>query len=84
MICIWFSGHFLLTNLLLENLKASAPSRIVFVQNYIAQGRGVIDFDDLNSSENYDVKKAYFQSKLAQFYFIKELGKVLKGNNFPN
>ena len=70
-------GHFLLTNLLLDTLKASAPSRIVNVSS-IAHTRGSIDTADLNSEKDYDPKKAYEQSKLANILFTRELSKRLE------
>lgn len=73
-------GHFLLTHLLLDYLKASAPSRIINVSS-IAHTRGVIDTSDFNSEKNYDPKKAYEQSKLANVLFTRELAKRLKNTN---
>lgn len=70
-------GHFLLTHLLLDYLKASAPSRIINVSS-IAHTRGFIDTSDFNSEKNYDPKKAYEQSKLANVLFTRELAKRLK------
>ncbi|XP_077613052.1 retinol dehydrogenase 13 [Crocuta crocuta] len=58
-------GHFLLTNLLLDKLKASAPSRIINLSS-LAHVAGHIDFEDLNwERREYDTKAAYCQSKLA-------------------
>lgn len=74
----YFSGHFLLTNLLLNKLKASAPSRIINVSS-VAHFRGDINFDDLNSEKSYDEAKAYNQSKLANVLFTKSLAILLKG-----
>ncbi|XP_052860645.1 retinol dehydrogenase 13-like [Anopheles cruzii] len=71
-------GHFLLTNLLLDNLKLSAPSRIVVVSS-LAHTRGQIALDDLNSSKSYDESRAYDQSKLANVLFTRELARRLEG-----
>ncbi|KAK9891064.1 hypothetical protein WA026_013390 [Henosepilachna vigintioctopunctata] len=70
-------GHFLLTNLLLDYLKVSAPSRIINVSS-VAYKRGRIHKDDLNSDKNYDKAAAYAQSKLANILFTRELAKRLK------
>ncbi|XP_020801499.1 retinol dehydrogenase 13 [Drosophila serrata] len=71
-------GHFLLTLLLLDVLKSSAPSRIVVLSS-IAHRFGTINQDDLNSVESYDRKKAYCQSKLANIMFTRELSNRLRG-----
>ncbi|XP_043948136.1 retinol dehydrogenase 13 [Drosophila biarmipes] len=71
-------GHFLLTNLLLDVLKKSAPSRIVVVSS-LAHTRGTMNVDDLNSEKSYDEGLAYSQSKLANILFSRELAKRLEG-----
>lgn len=72
-------GHFLLTALLLDMLKASAPSRIVIVSSK-AHYFGAIDKDDLNSErKTYSKFEAYFQSKLANVLFGRELSQRLQG-----
>ncbi|XP_056641133.1 retinol dehydrogenase 13-like [Diorhabda sublineata] len=71
-------GHFLLTNLLLDMLKESAPSRIINVSS-VAHKRGKINKDDLNSEKNYNPSTAYAQSKLANILFTNELAKRLDG-----
>ena len=67
---------FLLTNLLVPQLKAGAPSRIITVSSS-AHRRGHIQFDDLMMSRHYDEWKAYSQSKLANVLFSAELARRL-------
>lgn len=72
-------GHFLLTTLLLHMLEASAPSRIVIVSSK-AHYYGTIDKEDLNSEKKaYSKFGAYFQSKLANVLFGRELSRRLHG-----
>lgn len=70
-------GHFLLTNLLVDYLKSSAPSRIINVSS-VAHRKGKINRDDLNSDNKYDPGEAYSQSKLANILFNNELAEQLK------
>ncbi|MGH2445372.1 MAG: SDR family oxidoreductase [Candidatus Limnocylindria bacterium] len=69
---------FLLTSLLLDRLKASAPARIVTVSSG-AQSMGKIDFDDLMGERTYSGQTAYNQSKLANVMFTYELARRLVG-----
>jgi retinol dehydrogenase 14 len=69
---------FLLTNLLLERLTASAPARIVTVSSG-AQAMGHIAFDDLHGVRHYLGQRAYNQSKLANVMFTNELARRLEG-----
>jgi NAD(P)-dependent dehydrogenase (short-subunit alcohol dehydrogenase family) len=69
---------FLLTNLLLDRLKASAPARIVTVSSG-AQSMGKLNFDDLQGERDYSGQKAYNQSKLANVMFTYELARRLAG-----
>jgi retinol dehydrogenase 14 len=69
---------FLLTSLLLERLKASAPARVVTVSSG-AQSMGRIDFDDLMGEGKYSGQRAYNQSKLANVMFTYELARHLQG-----
>jgi retinol dehydrogenase-14 len=69
---------FLLTDLVLDRLKASAPARIVTVSSG-AHGTGKIDFDDLGGERSYSGGQAYSQSKLANVMFSYELARRLDG-----
>jgi len=69
---------FLLTNLLLDRLKASAPARVVTVSSN-AHARGRIDFEDLQGERTYSEQQAYPQSKLASVLFTYELARLLAG-----
>jgi len=73
-----YLSHFLLTNLLLEVLEKSAPSRIINVSS-ASHYRGHLNFDDLQMKKRYGVMKAYSQAKLAQVLFTYELSKRLEG-----
>jgi NAD(P)-dependent dehydrogenase (short-subunit alcohol dehydrogenase family) len=67
---------FLLINLLLDRIKASAPARIVIVASQV-EAQGVIAFDDLQTEQDYEPLKAYRQSKLANVLFTYELARRL-------
>jgi retinol dehydrogenase-14 len=69
---------FLLTDLLLGRLKASAPARIVTVSSN-AQAMGKLDFGDLQGQRSYSGSRAYSQSKLANVVFTYELARRLEG-----
>ncbi len=69
---------FLLTNLLLPVLKASAPARVVSVSSS-AHSMGKINFDDLQSERRYSEIRVYNQSKLASVLFTYELARRLAG-----
>lgn len=71
-------GYFLLTNLLLDELKAGAPSRIVIVSSELHK-RATLDFDDLESKRKYSGMAAYRLSKLANMLFACELTRRLEG-----
>jgi retinol dehydrogenase 14 len=69
-------ASFLLTTLLLERLKQSAPARVItFSSNTQALGR--IDFNDLQGERSYSGARAYNQSKLANVLFTYELARRL-------
>jgi retinol dehydrogenase-14 len=71
---------FLLTNLLLDRLKATAPARVVTVSSNAHTG-GRIDFDDLQGERSYSGARAYNQSKLANVLFTYELARRLHGTS---
>jgi NAD(P)-dependent dehydrogenase (short-subunit alcohol dehydrogenase family) len=73
-------GHFLLTDLLLERLRASAPARVVVVSSHAHRGaRRGLDFDDLMADHRYRWMDAYNKSKLANIYFARELARRIDG-----
>jgi len=70
---------FLLTNLLLDRLKASAPARVITVSSG-AHTAGRLDFDDLQGEQKYSGQRAYNASKLANVMFTYELARRLQGS----
>jgi retinol dehydrogenase 14 len=77
-------AYFLLTNLLLDEIKASGTlekkARIINVSSG-AHFPGVINFGDLQLEKKYGEFRAYAQSKLANVLFTYELARRLKGTN---
>ncbi len=72
-------AYFLLTNLLLDLLTASAPARIVNVSS-AAHLNGPLDFDDLQTIHySFGGYRAYGHSKLANIMFTYELARRLEG-----
>ena len=71
-------AYFLLTNLLLDTLKASAPARIINVSSNAHSG-GKIDFDNLQGERSYSSFGPYGNSKLANILFTTELARHLAG-----
>jgi NAD(P)-dependent dehydrogenase (short-subunit alcohol dehydrogenase family) len=73
-------GPFLLTDLLLDRLQASAPARIVNVASFAhQQARGGIRFDDLQTERGYSGMAVYARTKLANILFTRELARRLEG-----
>ncbi len=71
-------AYFLLTNLLLDTMKASSPGRIINVSSDAHSG-GKIDFDNLQGERTYSSFGPYGNSKLANILFTKELARRLEG-----
>jgi retinol dehydrogenase 12 len=71
-------AYFLLTMLLLDLLKQSAPARIINVSSD-AHRSGKIDFDDLQNQRSYGHFKVYGQTKLQNVLFTRELARRLDG-----
>lgn len=71
-------AYFLLTDLLLDVLKASAPSRIINVSS-MGHRFAAIYFDDLMMEKKYNDFLSYNQSKLANIMFTYELARRLEG-----
>ncbi len=72
-------AHFLLTHLLLDCLKSSAPARIVNVSSML-YAKGQIDFDSFCGVDKYSAQVAYNQSKLGNILFSLELAKRLSAS----
>jgi NAD(P)-dependent dehydrogenase (short-subunit alcohol dehydrogenase family) len=77
----WAVNHlapFLLTALLLERLKASAPARIITTASNAHRGAR-IPFDDVNAETSYRGLGRYGETKLANILFTVELARRLEG-----
>jgi NAD(P)-dependent dehydrogenase (short-subunit alcohol dehydrogenase family) len=80
-------AHFLLTHLLLDLLKKSAPARIVSISSEAHKAGPGLDFDDLNNEKIWKGSEfsngasfaAYHRAKLCNVYFTLELAERLKG-----
>lgn len=79
-------GHFLLTNLLLDDLKRSAPARVITVSSELhnpdyARGPGPdFDYGNLKGEKYYNPQVFYRNSKLANMWFAYELQRRLAGS----
>lgn len=72
-----YLSHFLLTHLLLDTIKASAPARII---NVASKHFGIkMNFDDLQTTQKYSYMKAVGPTKLGLILFTKKLAKELEG-----
>jgi NAD(P)-dependent dehydrogenase (short-subunit alcohol dehydrogenase family) len=73
-------NYFLLTNLLLDMIKAGPSGRIVSVSSR-AHYRGHVNFDDLQSQHGYNGMRVYGMSKLMNVLFTYELARRLQGTH---
>jgi len=73
-----YLAPFLLTHLLLETLKRSAPARIINISS-VAHQRSHVAFDNLQGEKRFDGYGAYALSKLGNILFTYELAERLQG-----
>jgi NAD(P)-dependent dehydrogenase (short-subunit alcohol dehydrogenase family) len=75
-------GHFIFTNRLLDVVQASPAGRIVVLGSgaYKSAPPGGIEFDNLSGDRDYEPQRAYGQSKLANYLFVRELARRLQGS----
>jgi NAD(P)-dependent dehydrogenase (short-subunit alcohol dehydrogenase family) len=73
-------NYFLLTNLLLDAIKASQSARVVNVSSDSHRGQ-TLDFNDLQLTKGYNPMRAYGRSKLANVLFTYELSRHLAGTH---
>jgi NAD(P)-dependent dehydrogenase (short-subunit alcohol dehydrogenase family) len=75
-------GHFALTGLLLDTLRAGRDARVVTVSSTLHK-RGFIHFDDLTGERHYTPMAFYAQSKFANVLFGLELDRRLRAGGLP-
>ncbi|MEX2354010.1 MAG: SDR family NAD(P)-dependent oxidoreductase [Gammaproteobacteria bacterium] len=73
-----YLSHYLLTDLLLPLLKASAPARII---NVASGAQRPVDFDDVMLEDSFTGRNAYGQSKLAQILHTFHISEMLEGTD---
>jgi len=71
---------FLLTNLLLDRLRASAPARVVTVSSLAHRWAGRLDVEDLGTRGRYRSLRVYGKTKLMNVLFTRELARRLGGS----
>ncbi|MEF8839760.1 MAG: oxidoreductase [Haloarculaceae archaeon] len=74
-------GHFALTGLLLDRLRATEGETRIVTQSSGLHQRGAVDFDDLHGERAYDRWAAYAESKLANLLFAYELDRRLRATD---
>ena len=83
-IAVSYFGHFLLTELLLDALQASAPARMVILSSVVHAGspkhRPEVHLDDLNwEHREFRAQAAYAEAKVATVLYAQELAERLEG-----
>jgi len=75
-------GHFILVNQLLESVQSAEQGRIVMLSSFGHENahEDGIEFDNLSGERDYDPRRAYGQSKLANILFARELSNRLTGS----
>ena len=71
-------SYFILTALLLDNVKAAPAGRIISTASGAHRG-ATLDFDDLQGAKSFNGLRAYQRSKLANILFTRELARRLSG-----
>ena len=72
-------GHFLLTNLILDNIKAAGNARIINLASIAHSSTREVNFDDINyEKEQYGGWKSYSRSKFCNIVFTNELARRLE------
>jgi NAD(P)-dependent dehydrogenase (short-subunit alcohol dehydrogenase family) len=90
MFAVEYLSHFLLTNLLVDSLKAGIPSRVVTISGeghkagVEGGSAGTIDFDDLQGEKSFSVGKTSKQVVLAKILFTYELARRLAGTGISS
>ncbi|RUP48542.1 hypothetical protein BC936DRAFT_144428 [Jimgerdemannia flammicorona] len=77
-----FLSHFLLTNLLLDELKATPGARVVHTSSGMANSAGKIDLGNLNGEKGFSTARFYGNSKLLQIIYSNELNRRLETTGF--
>ena len=73
-------SHFLLTNLLIDKLKASKPARIVNISSRLHRLAFNHGFDDIQMENNFRTLKVYGLTKLYTILFTRELARRIEGS----
>jgi NAD(P)-dependent dehydrogenase (short-subunit alcohol dehydrogenase family) len=79
MFAVNYLAPFLLTHLLLDVMKDSAPARIVNVSSF-GYKNGDIHFEDLQLTKDFDHRKAYYQTRLGLVLFTLALARRIEGS----